>query len=106
MTQNRRMPTASFTLTEDIIDYIDSHAGVEGRSALVRQMLVDYIHSTEIREYRHAESGQDVLAFRCMSHDVPELPFGFWAVYDGDIPRVIPGAEFKAQYEEVDEDDL
>ena len=101
-----RKITCSFTLTDEIIEYIEAHAGIAGRSALVRQMLVDYIHSTEIRQYRHAESGQEVLAFRCMSHDVPELPFGFWAVYDGDVSSVIPGAEFKAQYEEVEEDDL
>ena len=103
MTQNRRMPTCSFTLTEEIIDYLDAHATPRGYSALVRQMLVDYIHSTEIRQYRHVKSGLRVSAFRCMSHDVPELPFGFWAVYDGDVPRVIPGAEFKAQYVEVEE---
>ena len=98
-----RKITCSFTLTEEIIDYIDTHAGVEGRSALVRQMLSDYIHSTEIREYKHAESGLRVSAFRCFSHDVPELPFGFWAVYDGVVSRVIPGAEFKVQYVEVEE---
>ena len=101
-----RKITCSFTLTEEIIDYIDSHAGLEGRSALVRQMLVDYIHSTEIRQYRHAESGQEVLAFRCMSHDVPELPFGFWAVYDGRESSTISDTEFKAQYVEVRQDDL
>ena len=98
-----RKITCSFTLTEEIIDYLDAHATPRGYSALVRQMLVDYIHSTEIREYRHVESGQVVLAFRCMSHDVPELPFGFWAVYGGDVSHVIPGAEFKAQYVEVEE---
>ena len=98
-----RKITCSFTLTEEIVDYIDTHAGVEGRSALVRQMLVDYIHSTEIREYRHAESGLRVSAFRCMSHDVPGLPFGFWAVYDGCVSRVVSDAEFKAQYVEVEE---
>ena len=98
-----RKITCSFTLTEEIIDYLDAHATPRGYSALVRQMLVDYIHSTEIREYRHAESGQAVSAFRCMSHDVPGLPFGFWAVYDGCVSRVIPGAEFKAQYVEVEE---
>ena len=98
-----RKITCSFTLTEEIVDYIDTHAGVEGRSALVRQMLVDYIHSTEIREYRHVESGQVVLAFRCMSHDVPELPFGFWAVYDGRVSRVVSDAEFKASFVEGEE---
>jgi len=98
-----RKITVSFTLTEEIVDYIDSHAGVVGRSALVRQMLVDYIHSTEIREYRHTESGLRVSAFRCMSHDVPELPFGFWAVYDGRESSTISDTEFKAQYEEVEE---
>ena len=101
-----RKITCSFTLTEEIVDYIDSHAGLEGRSALVRQMLVDYIHSTEIREYRHVEDGLMVSAFRCMSHDVPELPFGYWAVYDGGVSRVVSDSDFKAQYVEVEEDDL
>lgn len=98
-----RKITCSFTLTEEIIDYIDSHASLEGRSALVRQMLVDYIHSTEIRDYRHADGGLMVSAFRCFSHDVPGLPFGFWAVYDGCVSRVVSDAEFKAQYVEVEE---
>jgi hypothetical protein len=103
MTQNRRMPTASFTLTEEIIDYIDTHAGVEGRSALVRQMLVDYIHSTEIRQYRHAESGRVVSAFRIMSHHLPDLPVGRWAVHDGGLTTAMSDAEFRSQYVEVDD---
>ena len=98
-----RKITVSFTLTEEIIDYIDTHAGVEGRSALVRQMLRDYIHSTEIRGYRHVESGQVGCAFRCMTHDVPGLPFGFWAVYDGCVSRVVSDAEFKASFVEGEE---
>ena len=98
-----RKTTCCFTLTDEIIDYLDAHATPRGYSALVRQMLVDYIHSTEIREYRHRESGQEVLAFRCMSHDVPELPFGFWAVYDGCVSRVVSDSDFKAQYVEVEE---
>lgn len=98
-----RKITCSFTLTEEIIDYLDAHATPRGYSALVRQMLVDYIHSTEIRQYRHAESGQVVLAFRCMSHDVPELPFGFWAVYDGRESSTISDTEFRSQYVEVEE---
>ena len=98
-----RKITCSFTLTEEIIDYLDTHATPGCYSALVRHMLSEYIHSSEIRGYRHVESGQVGCAFRCMSHDVPGLPFGFWAVYDGDVSRVIPGAEFKAQYVEVEE---
>ena len=88
---------------EEIIDYLDAHTTPRGYSALVRQMLVDYIHSTTIREYRHRESGQGVLAVRCMSHDVPELPFGFWAVYDGRESSTISDTEFKASYVVVEE---
>jgi len=97
-----RKTTCCFTLTDEIIDYLDAHATPRGYSALVRQMLVDYIHSTEIRQYRHAESGLRVSAFRCMSHDVPGLPFGFWAVYDGCVSRVVSDVEFKANFVEVD----
>jgi hypothetical protein len=100
-----RKITCSFTLTEEIIDYIEAHAGVEGRSALVRQMLVDYIHSTEIRQYRHAESGLEVMAFRCMSHDHPHLQFGCWTFYDGEeVLGVLTDEEFKAQYMEVEDE--
>ena len=102
--QKRRMPTVSFTLTEEIIDYIDSHAGIAGRSYFVRRMLVDYIHSTEIRQYLHVKEGYKVSAFRCMSYGIPDYPFGFWACYDGEVLGVLTDEEFKAQYMEVEDE--
>jgi hypothetical protein len=98
------MPTVSFTLTEEIIDYIDSHAGIAGRSALVRQMLIDYIHSTEIRQYRHVKEEYKVSAFKCMSYGIPDYPFGYWAVYDGEVTYVTSDKAFKAQYMEVEDE--
>ena len=98
-----RKITCSFTLTEEIIDYLDAHATPRGYSALVRQMLSNYIHATEIREYRHVKGGYNVSAFKCMSYDISHLPFGYWAVYDGFVSRVVSDAEFKAQYVGVEE---
>ena len=98
-----RKITCSFTLTEEIIDYLDAHATPRGYSALVRQMLVDYIHSTEIREYRHRESAQEVLAFRCMGTDLKGVPPGHWVFYTGERMGKLSDAEFKAQYVEVEE---
>ena len=99
-----RKITCSFTLTEEIIDYIDDHAGVEGRSALVRQMMVDYIHSTEIREYKHRESGLRVSAFRCYSHDLIGIRPGEWVFYDGQETGTMSDGEFRITFAEVDEE--
>ena len=98
-----RKTTCCFTLTDEIIDYLDAHATPRGYSALVRQMLVDYIHSTEIREYKHVKEAYKVSAFKCMSYGIPDYPFGYWAVYDGEVTCVIPDEAFKAQYVEVEE---
>jgi hypothetical protein len=97
------MPTVSFTLTEEIVEYIEAHADLKGRSHLVRRILEDYIHSTTIREYRHVKEAYKVSAFKCMSHGIPDYPFGYWAVYDGGETCVISDEEFKAQYVEVEE---
>ena len=45
--QKRRMPTVSFTLTEEIVEYIEAHADLKGRSHLVRRMLEGIISTQQ-----------------------------------------------------------